>query len=317
MSEEEKNRSEEIEDFKYNLEQVNEDTKKIKELAQSNIKDNRTICVNMDRVEDSVKKQKEIAKTLTKDVVQQIQEADWEHMKIQFGQAASTQKSVSSLRRDMESAKTAIGTYASIAYSFASSNTASGWIGHQILGTYANMHPPLKKVLEQVEFTPTWIEDIEVIRQELPKIFPGVLKEFESVIADMSGTGDPDLKHKALLSLRSVIFYQLFDALAPESSYCKTPWYTLTPPSATPFRKKRFCQAKCFVIGARDESQFPQSMTDTINKTAMELQSRFDDMSNYGKKGGSSTFVDGCYKETLASFANALRLKSEVQKSYP
>jgi hypothetical protein len=167
-----------------------------------------------------------------------------------------------------------------------------------------------------VEFLPTWTEDIDFIRRGLQKMMPSVLKEFESVIADMSGTGNPELKYKALLSLRSVMFDQLLDILADESRYCQTPWFKITPPQ-TPFRKKRFCQAKFFIIGDRNVSGLPQSMNDAVDKTAMELQNHFDQMSNYGKQGASSTLVDNCYKETLASFANAFKLKSEVEKSYP
>jgi regulator of replication initiation timing len=317
MSEEEKTRTDEVQEYKDDIEEIINEAAKVKELAQSNIEENRDICVNMDRVEDSLGKQKEIAETLTKDVVDTIAEPDWDNMRNQFGQASNTRRTVLSLRRDMESTKTQMSGFTTVTSTFASSTASSGWSGYEILGTYADKYPPVKRVLEKVEFHPTWIKDIDFIKQELPRIMPNVVKEFESVIADMSGTWDPDLKHKALLSLRSVIFYQLFDTLAEEPLYCQTPWYKLTPPSGTPFRKKRFCQAKFFIIGMRDESQFSQSMMDTINKTAMELQNRFDQMSNYGKEGASSTLVDNCYRETLASFANALRLKSEVQKNYP
>jgi hypothetical protein len=124
------------------------------------------------------------------------------------------------------------------------------------------------------------------------------------------------LRHSALLLLRSVIFTQIFDKIADESIYSQTPWYRITP-AGHPARRMRFCQAKFFIIGNRDEAKFPQAMIDAINKAARELHQHFDDMSKYGKEGASNVLVETCYRDTLASFANALRLRSEVQKSYP
>ena len=316
MSEEEKTRADEVQEYKEDIKEIISEAAKVKKLAQCNIEDNKAICINMDKVEDSLGKQKEIAETLTKDVADAIAEPDWDNMRNQFGQASSIRRTVSSLHRDMESTRISVSSYTTVTNTVVSSTATYGLSGYEILKGYSDKHPSVKKALEKVEFLPTWMEDIDFIRRGLQKMMPSVLKEFESVIADMSGTGDPDLKHKALLSLRSIIFYQLLATLADETQYCQTPWFKITPPK-TPFKQKRFCQAKFFIIGNRNVSGFPQSMNDTLNKTAMELQDHFDEMSNYGKQGASSTLVDNCYKETLASFANALKLKSEVEKNYP
>lgn len=316
MSKDEKTRPDEVQEYKEDIDETIDKATKVKKLAQSNIEDNKAICVNMDKVKDSLGKQKEIAEILTKDVVDAIAEPDWDNMRNQFGQASNIRRTVSSLHRDMESTRTSVSSYTMVTNTVVSSNATYGVSGYEILKGYSGRHPSVKKVLEKVEFLPTWMEDIDFIKRGLQKMMPSVLKEFESVISDMSGTGDPDLKHKALLSLRSIIFYQLLDTLADETQYCQTPWFKITPPK-TPFKQKRFCQAKFFIIGDRNVSGLPQSMNVAVDKTAIELQIHFDQMSNYGKQGASSTLVDNCYKETLASFANAFKLKSEVEKSYP
>jgi len=316
MSEDEKTRADEVQEYKEDIDETIDKATKVKKLAQSNIEDDKAICVNMDKVTDSLGKQKEIAETLTKDVLDAIAQPDWDNMRNQFGQASNIRRVMSSLHRDMESTRTVVRSYTTVASTVATSNATAGVSGYEILKEYSDKYASVEKALKTVKFLPTWMEDIDFIRKELQKMMPSVLKEFEGVIADMSGTGNPELKYKALLSLRSVIFHQLLDTLADESQYCQTSWFKIAPPQ-TSFKKKRFCQAKFFIVGNRNVSGLPQSMNDAVNKTAMELRDHFDQMSNYGKQGASSTLVDNCYKETLASFANALKLKSEVEKSYP
>ncbi len=316
MSEDEKTRADEVQEYKENINETIDIATKVKKLAQSDIEDNKTICVNMDKVEDTLGKQKQIAETLTKDVLDAIAEPDWDNMRNQFGQASNIRRIVSSLHRDMESARTSVSSFTTVASTVVSSNAVSSLSVYEISKGYSDKYPLVEKALKKVAFLPTWMEDIDFIKRALQKMMPSVLKDFEGVIADMSGTGNPELKYKALLSLRSVIFDQLLDILADESQYCQTTWFKITPPK-TPFKQKRFCQAKFFIIGNRDVSGFQQSMTNAVDKTAMELQNHFDQMSNYGKQGASSTLVDNCYKETLSSFANAFKLKSEVEKSYP
>jgi hypothetical protein len=114
--------------------------------------------------------------------------------------------------------------------------------------------------------------------------------------------------------LRSLIFNQLFENVASEAFYSQTPWFKITPPK-TAFKQMRFCQAK-FHYWKQDESGFPQSMSDAVNKTAMELQKKFSEMSEYGKEGASGTLVHNCYKETMASFSSAIKLKAEVERVF-
>jgi hypothetical protein len=113
--------------------------------------------------------------------------------------------------------------------------------------------------------------------------------------------------------LRSVFFDQLLDIIAPEALYSLTPWFKLTPAGA-PFRRMRFCQPKFFIFGNNDETAFPQSMIDAVNKTSTEMATHFNEMSEYGKVGAAGILVDNCYRETLTSFANAIRLRNEFQK---
>lgn len=142
---------------------------------------------------------------------------------------------------------------------------------------------------------------------------PDVSKGFESVVSDMSGTGGSNLKHTDLLALRPVIFNQLLDKIAPEALYSLTKWFKITP-TGVPFRRMRFCQTKFFIFGSNDETAFAQSMIDTVNKASFEMAAHFDDMSQYGKKGANDILVDNCYRQTVTSFANAIKLRTQFQK---
>lgn len=314
MSEQEKTRSDEVEEFKKDIEEIIKEADQVKQMAQQNIETNRAICIDVDKIGDSLGKQKIIARAMTKEVVDALSKDEWQDMRMQFGQTGDTYRNMYSLRRDMEAAGYQGEGFKTVVNTFVYSTATTGVSGYDILVAYGDKYASVKAALETVKFLPTWIDDIAFIKEELQKIMPDALRRFESVVADMSGIGALDLKHKALLSLRSVIFNQLFDTIAPEALYSKTAWFNRAPPG-TLFKKMRFCQAKFFVFGDHDESGFPQSMIDAVNKAAKELFDYFNEMSEYGKGGASGVLVDNCYKQTLTSFANAIKLRNQFQKN--
>lgn len=271
----------------------------------------------MDKMKSTLQKEKVVSGTLTPDIVAKIPEPDWLQMRrTYFQKLIENYKGLHSLRRDMETEASQLGGYRTVANTIVVSMAVSGSSGYDILNNFSNSYPSMKEALQKVEFEKTWLDDIAFIKQELQEIMPNVGKEFESVVTDMSGTGNPELRYKALLSLRSIIFNQIFDKMAPESLYSQTSWYKIASPM-TVFRKMRFCQAKFFMLDNHDESAFPQSVIDSVNKTARELLEHFNEMSELGKKGGSGIVVDNCYHETLSSFANALKLRSQLLGTSP
>ena len=316
MTEEEKTRPEEVQDFKENIEEILKDTDEIKRIAQQNIEADKTICVDMDKLQDTLGKEKIIAESMTVEVVDGISNDEWSQMRSQFAQTANTHRGMSSLRRDMESVGTHVQQFTLVASTTAASNSTAVMSGSHILMSHADQYPSVRIAFETVKFSPTWIEDIAFLKAELKKMMPDVSKEFEGVIADMSGIGNPNLKYKVLLALRSVFFDQLLDTIAPEAQYSQTSWFKRTPttPAGTPFRRMRFCQPKFFIFGNNDETAFLQSMVDAVNKTSTEMAMHFNEMSEYGKEGATGILVDNCYRETLTSFANAIRLRNEFQK---
>jgi regulator of replication initiation timing len=313
MSEEEKTRSEEVEDFKHNIEGILKEKDEVKKMAQQSIEDSKAICVDMDKLQDTLQNEKIIADSLTEDVVGGISNEDWRGMRTQFAQTANAHKGMSSLRRDMEGARLQTQQFRFISNTILSSNATTSVSATFIMGPYAQHYPPVSKAIATVKISSTLTQDIDFIRVELKKIVPDVSKAFESVVADMSGTGDRNLKHRALLALRSVIFNQLLDKIAPEALYSLTKWFKITPPGV-PFRKMRFCQTKFFIFGSNDETAFAQSMIDAVNKASFEMAAHFDDMSEYGKKGASDILVDNCYRQTVTSFANCMKLRTQFQK---
>jgi hypothetical protein len=152
-----------------------DDAGQIKQMAQENIEQSKDMCVDVDRIEDSLIKQNMIADTLTKDVVESIPEEDWNHVKMQFEQAANTQKTMHNLRRDMETVRSHISAYRIVMNTFTSSNSTSGSSIQSVLSVHADRYPQVKQALDKVEFFPTWVDDIGFIRQALTKIMPSFL----------------------------------------------------------------------------------------------------------------------------------------------
>ena len=101
----------------------------------------------------------------------------------------------------MEGARLQIHQFRFISDTILSSNATTSVSATYIMEPYAQHYPPVAKALATVKISSTLTQDIDLIRGELKKIVPDVSKEFESVVADMSGTGDANLKHRALLSL--------------------------------------------------------------------------------------------------------------------
>ena len=314
---EEKTRSEEVKEFEENVEQATKETDLIQKLAQQQIEDSKTICVGMDKVKNVLEKEKKVAESLSPDIVKKVSEPHWESLrKSYFEKLKSDFRVLESFRRDMESNTSQVSGLKTVVSTSATSIGATGSSGYDVLIKVSDDHPPMKEILRKVEFEKTWLDEIELIKQEFQKVVPDVLKRFESVVRDMSGTGDSELKYKALLNLRSIMFDQIFEKMAPEKLYSLAKWYKMAPPG-TVLRKKRFCQPKFFMLDSQDEAAYSQSIIVSVNKTAKELHDHFDEMSELGKKGGDAILVNNCYHRTLSSIANALRLGSQFQATSP
>ena len=169
MNEEEKTRPEEVQDFKDNIEEVLKETDQIKRIAQQNIEADKAICVDMDKLQDTLGKEKIIAESMTVEVVDGMSHDEWSQMRSQFAQTANTHRGMSSLRRDMEGVGAHVQQFTLVTSTTASSNSTAVMSGSHILAPYANQYPSIRIALETVTFSPTWIEYIALIRQELNK----------------------------------------------------------------------------------------------------------------------------------------------------
>jgi regulator of replication initiation timing len=306
----EKDRITEVKIFQENIKETLKEADHVTKLAQKEIEENKTICVEVDKVKDILRKDQIILGTLSDDIVTQIPESQWAQISGYFNRIDNYSRGLYNVRRDMEAGASQSGGFRTVINTISAANSTASGSAANVFQEASRGYPEMHEVISSIEFEKTWIDDIYLIKQELKGLMPKVVKDFESVVADMSGTGDSDLKYKALLSLRSIIFNQILDTMASESSYSQTKWFKMSPQG--PWRKKRFCQAKFFMLENRDESSFPSSMIFSVNTTARDLQNHFDQMSELGKKGASGVSVDNCYKETLSAFANVLRLRSQL-----
>ena len=156
---------------------------------------------------------------------------------------------------------------------------------------------PHVKVVEEFKTTN---DHADFIKSELNVICPGRVSDFDKIFIEWK-TIDPEVKYTSLLSLRSLIFYQTFDSLCEESKYSKAPWFK--------GGKKRFCQAKYFMLGNNDEKTLITTIGIQINSIANDMQKYFDNLSDYGKHGHDQATTDRLFSDVLAAFYQSLRIR--------
>lgn len=165
--------------------------------------------------------------------------------------------------------------------------------------------------LKQLEVKDTIADQKEFVKNELKTIDSDIASNFENVMKDWSGTSVP--KFKILLGLRSVIYDQLFDNFADQSNYCKTKWFRRSTN-----KKGRYCQPKFFIFGYNDESNIPNSVLQRIEDTALNLEKRYHELSEYGKMGEKrEVLVEKTFRDTISYFKSALELRKSFYVSSP
>lgn len=164
--------------------------------------------------------------------------------------------------------------------------------------------------LQEIYVQDTLTYKINYIRNELGSIFPACLNEFENLINDWQLKEGLE-RHPVLLSLRSVIFYQIFETLCPDNVYQSSSWFQSNSISAYRGNPngKRYCQSKCFILGNTNTSSLNASSLNNVEYVADSLFTDFGSLSEYGKNGGPKYCIDNTFRLTINDFVESIKLR--------
>lgn len=274
--------------------------------VQQIVEKGKEICESIDKSKDSVEKELDVVRNLPS-IIPHINNEQWREYDRIIQRNMMFYGTASAFSQETSEYNNQITNIASTASTFP---VVTGSSVGSVFNTFSNISEhAFQTKIQKIEIKDKTSENIDLIKNELTSIRPQLVKDFESIILDWSSTADIELKYKVLLNLRLTLFYQLLDNLSPESSYSKTSWF-----QRSNNRKKRFCQVKFFILGFQDEINIPQSTLSQVNNIASDLQSHFDNMSNFGKYGEKSVLVENSFKEAISSFSVALKLRKQFYK---
>lgn len=170
--------------------------------------------------------------------------------------------------------------------------------------------PTIKNKLQKLYIEDTLSEKVNFIRNQLHSIFPECLYEYNDAIKSWN-LKDGAVRHPVLLSLRSVIFYQIFDTLSPENVYKAKVWFNSNTTSS--YRDKpnreRYCQSKCFILGNTNTSLLTPISLQNVEYISDSLFTDFGSLSQYGKNGGPDYIVKNTFDLTISDFVEAIKLR--------
>jgi len=293
-----KKRIKEYEDI---IDTTTEHLQKCKESAKGIDKNAKNICVSVDNALDTLQKEKIFLKAVS-EFESCVKNELWKtHERNKISGIASC-NTASELADELMSQNKELANLSSTVDIL---NIAVGSGAATTFNTFSNIQEPdFQRNIKEIEIEDNTFDNIETIKINLAKINPSTVQKFECVVRDWSGSED-NQKHKILLNLRSVIYHQLLDIIAPEKNYCKAPWYK------NGF-KKRYCQMKFFILGMQDESKLLKSMLMQVEQVANDSQRYFDLLSKLGKYGGSRIDIETVFKATISTFALALRIRNSL-----
>ena len=107
-----------------------------------------------------------------------------------------------------------------------------------------------------------------------------------------------------LIDIRSIIFDQLFEILCPKSVYKRTDWFR-NAKSKSDDKKKRYCQAKYFILGRTVFSSLNPIEQNDINKVCKHMYDLFN-------KLGSVEYVKNKAIDHCKKAINALNVLQDT-----
>jgi regulator of replication initiation timing len=123
----EKDRSSEVKMFKKSIEDALEEADEVTKVAQKQIEENKSICVEVDKVKDILHKDQIIVGTLSDDIVPKLPESQWSQISEHFNRINNYSQGLYNIRRDMEAGASQSGGYRTVIATISAANsTASG-----------------------------------------------------------------------------------------------------------------------------------------------------------------------------------------------
>jgi|GEM_PF-6258502 len=280
---------------------------KAEELAKTEILKYKKFVKSVNQTKENVKVISDMAISLSPNI-ENIPQSEWFDIEDKVSELGDTLRLLGDMYRNIPS-HDGRGT------EFASYSIMTDQLTTDVNTSFTSLSPylpsPTKDDITRRMIIDNIINNQNTIRQFLMSDFPDKVTMFDSIHLDWVSS-NIDGKGGLLLSLRSMIFYQIFDQWCDQSRYMQSRWY---PPTNS--TKLRYCQSKFFIQGVNEDSRFPLDIQRTIEYLSCNLQQNFDNLSNYGKVGGNENDMDMTYTKILSLFAGAINMRSVILMMYP
>lgn len=158
----------------------------------------------------------------------------------------------------------------------------------------------------EIEIQETIWGDLKDIKKRLNDFDPKFAEDLENIIQEWASLPDNE-KWTILTNLRDFIFTRFFEkaGLSTKSQFKNCPWFDESSQGI------RTPQAKYFIQGCKDDSEFPPPILNVINNTSKQIKRNHHRLSRLGKNGGSKEETKNAIRNTLSSFKNALELNNQ------
>ena len=230
---------------------------------------------------------------------------NWKQLEGSFQNYSGQMGSYDGMIKQAENISKNMGTIVAVSSGLSSASVTTTIT---VVSAFTSEEIPPEIRIRVAGFTDTLHEDIASIKTNLESVDKGIAEKFDLVTKKWSAAPQTE-KSDVILELRSVIFDQLFETFASESTFGNTNWHRSAELSMTPSRKKRIAEPKYFMIGVSEEKDIDATALTAIERTATEFQTSYDNLSKFGKKGTSPGNAEIEFRKAISLLNQSLLLR--------
>lgn len=308
MAEDERDRKDEVNGYVSSLKERLKKAQEVKELNASNQEQLRNVSVSLDATIDNSRKSIEVLSQVLPSVLDSVKPELWSYFRELKAESDRQVGSLGAVANEVRQATAVGGTVLAMV---SGAGSASVIETRFIIGALATPKAPVQNGSRVMAIADTLSDDIGVIQAELESISAGISSRLKEVVKDWSSTPS-DRKWQVLLTLRSVVFSQLFETFAKESDYSKTAWY-----QTGANKGMRYAEPKFFMTGFRKEEDLSPAAHMEIENVSTEFQTNFRHLSDYGKEGVDSSLAEATFRKTLSLLKQSLLVRKTWFRSGP
>jgi hypothetical protein len=304
MSEGKMDRAKVMEDHRIELLKTKKDLSESKSKIVEIVDKSKEQCGNIDAANENIDRKISLIDSV-KPHVKSVNAGDWDQYLNQIQRDKNFGETAAVVTKDLPPIETQIDNAFLVLGSF-ESTTCSGTMTTAV--TFSSVpDAQVKSKIKEILSNETISEMINFIRTKITSLFSGSLAEFNSFIKNWQSEKTESKKHQHLLSLRSVIYYQIFNNLCQQSNYVSSPWY-----AATSDKRGRYCQTKYFILGNNDLSRLSSSTIASVDSFCLKSQNNFNELSEIGKNGCTVSASKNTFINTITDFVEILKLRDSL-----